>query len=184
MNSEQQERIYQQWNSLMFQPSASQQPSSKINDHFSTERNTLTSSHSSKEPFSSNAITFRKMFSPPQMYDNESMKDMSGISLNDIPLPPKPDFLMQNKESDNLETFNIKRADPDPVQSLRSGRPHLASPSEFFSQSRPGQDSGVLNGQLMVILLCSDRLPLSTIVYKFLWKIKCWGVNSELNRGG
>ena len=131
----------------MFQPSASQQPSLKTNDYFSVERNTLSSSLFSKEPFNSNAITFKKVLSPPQMYDNESTKDMSGISLNDIPLPPKPDFLMQNKESDNLETFNIKRADPDPVQSLRSGRPHLASPSEFFSQSRPGQDSGVLNGQ-------------------------------------
>ena len=148
LNSEQQKRIYQQWNSLMFQPSASQQPSSKTNDHFSADRNTLTSSPLSKEPFNSNAITFRKMLSPPQMYDNESTNDTSGISLNDIPLPPKPDFLMQNKESDNLETFNIKRADPDPVQSLRSGRPHLASPSEFFSQSRPGQDSGHLNGQV------------------------------------
>lgn len=88
------------------------------------------------------------MLSPPQMYDSESKQDMSGISLNDIPLPPKPDFLMQNKESNNLETFNIKRTDPDPVQSLRSGRPHLASPSKFFSQSRPGQDSGLSNGQL------------------------------------
>lgn len=145
LNSEQQKRIYQQWNSLMFQPSESQQPSPKTNDHFSAERNTLTSSPFPKEPLNSNAITCRKMFSPPQMYDNESTKDMSGISLNDIPLPPKPDFLMQNKESDKLETFNIKRADPDPVQSLRSGRPHLASPSEFFSQSRPGQDSGGLN---------------------------------------
>ena len=131
----------------MFQPSASQQPPLKTNDHFSTERNTLTSSPFSKEPFNSNAVTFRKTLSPPQMYDNESRKDTSEISLNDIPLPPKPDFVMQNKESDNLETFNIKRADPDPVQSLRSGRPHLASPSEFFSHSRPGQDSGHSNGQ-------------------------------------
>ena len=132
----------------MLQSSASQQPSWKTSDHFNVERNTLTSSPFSKEPYNSNAVTFRKMLSPPQMYDNESKQDMSGISLNDIPLPPKPDFLMQNKEGDNLEAFNIKRADPDPVQSLRSGRPHLASPSEFFSQSRPGQDSGLSNGQV------------------------------------
>lgn len=86
------------------------------------------------------------MLSPPQMYDNESKRDVNGISLNDIPLPPKPAFLLQNKENDNLETFNIKRADPDPVESLRLARPHLASPSEFFSQSRPRQDSGLSNG--------------------------------------
>jgi len=132
----------------MFQQSASQQPSSKSSDYFNVERNTLTTSPFSTEPFNSNAVTFRKMLSPPLMYDNESKQDMSGISLNDIPLPPKPDFHMQNKEGGTLETFNIKRADPDPVQSLRSGRPHLASPSEFFSQSKQGQDSGLSNGQV------------------------------------
>lgn len=154
MHSDQQKRLYQQWNSPTFQPSASQQPPWKTNNDFSTERDMRSSSpfslkgySSQKDPLNSNAITYKKMLNPPQMYDNELEQDMSEISLNDVPLPPKPDFHIQNKESDSLETFNVRRADPEPVQSLRSGRPHLASPSEFFSVSRAGQDSGLSNGQ-------------------------------------
>lgn len=151
MNPEQQRRLDQQWNSLTFQPSAPQQPSWKTSEHFNTERNTLNSlpflskgQSLQKEPLNSNA--FGKMFSPQQMYENESKQNLNEISLNDIPLPPNPDFHMQNKENNSLETFNIKRADPSPVESLRTARPHLASPSEFLSQSRTAQDSGFSNG--------------------------------------
>ena len=174
LNSEQQKRLDQQWNSLTFQPPASQQPSwktsstfpvDKKSDHYNTERNTLSSSpFSSKgqylqgEPFNSNLSAFEKMFSPPQMYNNESKRDLNGISLNDVPLPPKPDFIMQNRDSDNLETFNIKRADPGPVESLRAARPYLASPNEFLSQSRTGQDSGLSNGKVTTCICVNNSL--------------------------
>lgn len=146
LNSEQQKRLDEQWNSLTFQPSASQQPSWKTSNHFSSEKDPLT-----KVPISSKGQSLHRepfnfspsVFSSPNIYGNESKRDITAVSLNDIPLPPKPDFLMQSKENDNLETFNIKRADPGPVESLRTARPYLASPREFLSQSKAGRDSGL-----------------------------------------
>lgn len=84
----------------------------------------------------------------------DSKRDSNDISLNNVPLPPSPDMFAQSKESDNLETFNFKRADYGPVEALRMARPHLASPNEFLSHSK-GQDSGISSGKTDV-LVCSD----------------------------
>jgi len=159
-NSEQQKKLDEQWNSLTFQPPAAQQLSwqtrstfatDKKSDHFNTGRNAFSSSpFSSKEhslqggPLSSQGPFGKKAFGPSQMYHEESKHNLNDISLSNVPLPPNPNLLMQNKESDNLETFNIKRTEHGPIESLRMGRPHLASPNEFLSHSR-GQDIGLSN---------------------------------------
>ena len=84
----------------------------------------------------------------------DSKRDSNNISLNNVPLPPSPDMFAQSKESDHLETFNLKRADSGPVEALRMARPHLASPNEFLSHSK-GQDSGISSGKTDA-LVCSD----------------------------
>ena len=84
----------------------------------------------------------------------DSKRDSNDISLNNVPLPPSPDMFAPSKESDHLETFNLKRADSGPVEALRMARPHLASPNEFLSHSK-GQDSGISSGKTEA-LVCSD----------------------------
>lgn len=164
-HSEQQKRLDQQWDTLTFQPATAQQPSWKTSsivnadrndDHFSMGRNVFSgSAFSSIEQSSQGRTSFQnKIISPPKTYHNESKLDLKDISLNNVPLPPcGPDLFMQSKESDNLETFNIKRAESGPVESLHLARPHLASPKDFLSHSR-GQDTGIPS-----VLPKSDALP-------------------------
>ena len=153
--SEQQNRLDQQWDSLTFQPTTAQQPSWKTssastadrnNDHFSMGRNAFSGSmSSSKEQSLQGTTSFKnKTISPPKTYHNESKLDLNDISLNNVPLPPSPDLFMQSKDNENLETFNIKKTDAGPVESLRMARPHLASPKDFLTR---GQDTALSSGK-------------------------------------
>ena len=81
------------------------------------------------------------------MYHDESNHNTIDISLSNVPLPPNPNLLAQGTENDNLETFNLKKVDPGPVEALRMARPRLASPMEFLSHSK-GQDTGLSNGEI------------------------------------
>ena len=112
------------------------------------------SAHSSS-PFASKeqeslsrSTTFEnKILNPSQIYYDESKHNMMDISLSNVPLPPNPNLLAQGKENDNLETFNLKKVDPAPIEALCMARPHLASPMEFLSHSK-GQDTGLSNGKM------------------------------------
>ena len=152
-HSEEPKSLDQQWESLTFHPTPSQQPSwitnsTSTTDQLSMKRNAHSGSLlSSKEQSLQGGSSY---------FENavDSRRDSNDISLNNVPLPPSPDMFAQSKESDHLETFNLKRADSGPVEALRVARPHLASPNEFLSHSK-GQDSGISSGKTAV-LVCSD----------------------------
>ena len=149
MSSDQQKRLDEQWNPLTFHPAESRQPLWQKSNSFITIKDPSTKLPISLKDQSSQRELFnlnRSAFSPPQVFGSKSQRDTysSAISLNDVPLPPKPDFEMQNKEKNILETFNVKRTDPAPVEALRSARPYLASPSAFLTQSQTGHSSSML----------------------------------------
>lgn len=152
-HSEEPDSLDQQWESLTFHPTPSQQPSWITNSTYTTDqlnmkRNALSGSLlSSKEQFLQGGSSY---------FGNavDSKGDSNEISLNNVPLPPSPEMFARSKESDNLETFNLKRADSGPVEALRVARPHLASPNEFLSHSK-GQDSGISSGKTDAFA-CSD----------------------------
>ena len=157
LNSEEQKKLDKQWNSLKLLPPTSRESAWNTSTAFTTNKEKI--SFNTGKQFEGYSPFSQEHTSNTLVQTNcDEMKggdNTNKTSLNNVTPPLKPDWFEQS--SDNLETFNMKKIDPGPVEVLRSSRPHLASPDEFLSHTR-GHDAGFSAGKNNIIWPMISRL--------------------------